>query len=53
MLRVAISNLKNWASLPFARLRGAVMEGVYPKAEQAEHLAAIRPWMLAQVSVVS
>ncbi len=42
MLRVAISNLKNWASLPFARLRSAVMEGVYPKAEQAEHLAAIR-----------
>lgn len=42
MLRVAISNLKNWVSLPFARLRNAVMEGVYPEGEQVEHLAAIR-----------
>jgi hypothetical protein len=42
MARVVISNIKNWASFPFARLRGAVMEGVYPKGEQVEHLAAIR-----------
>jgi hypothetical protein len=28
--------------MPFAKLRDAVMEGVYPKDQQIEHLAAIR-----------
>jgi hypothetical protein len=28
--------------MPFVKLRDAIMEGVYPKDEQIQHLAAIR-----------
>lgn len=42
MLRVSLSRIKSYASRPFARLRGAIMEGVYLEGDQVEHLAAIR-----------